>query len=286
MAKIVLGGKTPKPPKVEKPVEAEVVADETPAEKPKRKRRTKAEIEAAKAQEAQPEETAIATTEPEQTSLAMFDSDGDGTCQDGLTAEDLKDYGVSLPALKLVGQMSSVGKERPDLIGTLLYDESFDLGTEVDVIVLSSQWRWQEKTEWVPGGGGESGEIMTNDEFEASDFDKDDVQRLCIMNLAVILPDPDDEEKEAGVEIDGVTYLLASLWCSGFSLDFAKTVARKLKDYGGASYLYTSKMISGKRTWKGELKRLVKWGGKGEPVAQSTLVALAEAVDTHEAEQS
>ena len=49
---------------------------------------------------------------------------------DGLTPEDTKEYGVSLPGLKLVGPMSKEGKQDPSLIGSLLYDKRLDLGQD------------------------------------------------------------------------------------------------------------------------------------------------------------
>ncbi len=195
---------------------------------------------------------------------------------EGLTPEDVKDHGVSLAPLKLVGQMSKEGKEDPSLIGKLLYDKRLDLGTELSTIVLACQWRWAEQREYNPTNPTPAN-IMTNDEFLSSGLDKDQVKRIAIVNLAIVLPEGVTDE--SSISAGGREYVLASFWARGFSLDFAKTLARRVgTDYEGASYNKVTKLVSGTRKWKGETMRLVKWGGLGPAVSDETLNTLAEEI--------
>lgn len=195
---------------------------------------------------------------------------------EGLTPEDVKDHGVSLAPLKLVGQMSKEGKEDPSLIGKLLYDKRLDLGTELSTIVLACQWRWAEQREYNPNNPTPAN-IMTNDEFLESGLDKDQVKRIAIVNLAVVLPEGVTDE--SSISAGGREYVLASFWARGFSLDFAKVLARRVgTDYEGASYNKVTKFVSGTRKWKGETMRLVKWGGVGPSVSSETLETLAEEI--------
>lgn len=195
---------------------------------------------------------------------------------EGLTPDDVKDHGVSLPPLKLVGQMSKEGKDDPSLIGKLLYDKRLDLGTELSTIVLACQWRWAEQREYNPTNPAPAN-IMTNDEFLESGLDKEQVKRIAIVNLAVVLPDGVSDE--ASISAGGREYVLATFWARGFSLDFAKALARRVgSDYGGQLYNKVTKLVSGTRRWKGENMRLVKWGGAGPEVSEETLNILAEEV--------
>ena len=195
---------------------------------------------------------------------------------DGLIPEDTKEYGVSLPNLKLVDPMSKEGKQDPSLIGSLLYDKRLDLGQELSSIVLATQWRWQEKREYDPSNLTPLN-IMTNEELLEAGLDKEDVVRLCIVNLAVVLPD--GIEDETSISAGGIEYVLCSFWARGFSLDFAKAIARKINlNYGGASYNKFTKMMSSTRAWKGDTMRLVKWGGAGPSVSPETLETLAKEI--------
>ncbi len=195
---------------------------------------------------------------------------------DGVTPDDVKDYGVSLPGLKLVHAMSREGKDDPQLIGKLLYDGRLDLGHELDTIILSSQWRWAEKRPY-DANNTTPPNIMTNDAFVESGLEKDQVTRLCIINLAAVLPD--GVEDGASVSAGGREYVLCSLWARGFSIDFAKAVARRVNsDYEGATYNKVTKLQAGVRVWKGEKMRVLKWAGAGPKVSAETLSALAEEV--------
>ena len=172
--------------------------------------------------------------------------------------------------------MSKEGKQDPSLIGSLLYDKRLDLGQELSSIVLATQWRWQEKREYDPSNLTPLN-IMTNEELLEAGLDKEDVVRLCIVNLAVVLPD--GIEDETSISAGGIEYVLCSFWARGFSLDFAKAIARKINlNYGGASYNKFTKMMSSTRAWKGDTMRLVKWGGAGPLVSPETLETLAEQI--------
>ena len=195
---------------------------------------------------------------------------------DGLTADDVKDYGVSLSSLKLVGQMSKEGKADPTLIGALLYDGRLNLGRELQTIVLSSQWRWSEKRVYDPANTTPAN-IMTNEQFQESGLTQDDATRLCILNMAIVAPE--GVEDEGTISAGGREYLLASFWARGFSLDFAKAIARKVQgEYGGASYNKVTTLTSTTRAWKGETMRLVKWSGAGPEVSPETLATLASEI--------
>ena len=118
---------------------------------------------------------------------------------------------------------------------------------------------------------------MTNDQFQESGLTQDDVTRLCILNLAIVAPEGLEDEET--VSAGGREYLLASFWARGFSLDFAKAIARKVQgEYNGASYNKVTTLTSATRAWKGETMRLVKWSGTGPGVSPETLATLASEI--------